>query len=274
VFTNAATVFYTYNGSDSTYRSLQMQYQRRLSRGLQALASYTWGLSEDNASDEASASLIPGGVSQFLVDPRQDVGPSDFDIRHNALASLTYDIPAPGSSRAVRAVLGGWGVDGIFRARSGSPVSVITLAADPLNLTTPRRADVVAGEAQWLDDPLAPAGRRLNPAAFAVPPQGRQGTLGRNSLRSFPAWQLDLSLRRRFALVNDVRLEMRADVFNLFNHPNFGEPDGTLGSTTFGRSTNMLNRALGAGGTSGGLNPLYQIGGPRSVQVSARLLFW
>ena len=119
VFTNAATVFYTYNGSDSAYRSLQMQYQRRLSRGLQALASYTWALSEDTASDEASATLIPGGVSQFLVDPRQDFGPSDFDVRHNALASLTYDIPAPGSSRPLRAVLGGWGVDGIVRARIG-----------------------------------------------------------------------------------------------------------------------------------------------------------
>jgi hypothetical protein len=217
--------------------------------------------------------LIPGGVSQFVVDPRQDFGPSDFDIRHNVLASLTYDVPAPGTNPAVRAVLGGWGVDGIFRARSGSPVTVITLAADPLNLTTPRRADIVPGEPQWLDDPLAPGGRRLNPAAFAVPAQGRQGILGRNSLRGFPAWQLDLSLRRRFTLVNDIRLEVRGDVFNVLNHPSFGEPDGTLSSTTFGRSTNVLNRALGAGGTSGGLNPLYQIGGPRSVQLSVRVLF-
>ena len=222
----------------------------------------------------AAANLIPGGVSQFVVDPRQDFGPSDFDIRHNFLASLTYDIPSPGTSPAVRAVLGGWGVDGILRARSGSPVTVITLAADPLNLTTPRRVDVVSDQPQWLDDPLAPGGRRLNPASFAIPAQGRQGTLGRNSLRGFAAWQLDLSLRRRFRLMNDVRLEMRGDVFNVLNHPNFGEPDGTLSSTTFGRATNMLNRALGAGGTSGGLNPLYQIGGPRSVQISARLLFW
>ncbi len=213
-------------------------------------------------------------MNQFVVDPNQDFGPSDFDIRHNFLASLTYDIPSPGTNPTVRAVLGGWGVDGIFRARSGSPVTVITLAADPLNLTTPRRVDVVPDQPQWLDDALVPAGRRLNPAAFAVPTAGRQGTLGRNSLRGFPAWQLDLSLRRRFRLVRDVRLEMRADVFNVLNHPNFGEPDGTLSSTTFGRATNMLNRALGAGGTSGGLNPLYQIGGPRSVQLSARVLFW
>lgn len=274
LFTNAATVFYTYNGSESDYRSLQLQYQRRLSRGLQALASYTWALSEDNASDESSTNLIPGGVNQFVVDPRQDFGPSDFDIRHNFLASLTYDIPSPWTQPVVRAILAGWGVDGIFRARSGSPVTVITLAADPLNLTTPRRVDVVPDQPQWLDDPLAPGGRRLNPAAFAIPPQGQQGSLGRNSLRGFPAWQLDLSLRRRFRLVKDVSLEMRGDVFNVLNHPNFGEPDAILSSTTFGRSTNMLNRALGAGGTSGGFNPLYQIGGPRSVQVSARLLFW
>jgi hypothetical protein len=273
LFANGATVFYTSNGGESNYRSLQLQYQRRLSRGLQALASYSWARSEDNASDEASANLIPGGVNQFIVDPRQDFGPSDFDIRHNFLASATYDIPVPGSNRAVTALLGGWGVDGIFRTRSGSPLTVITLAPDPLNLTTARRVDVVPDQPQWLDDPLAPGGQRLNPAAFAVPSPGRQGTLGRNSLRGFPAWQLDLSLRRRFRMVNGVSLEMRGDVFNVLNHPNFGRPDGTLSSTTFGRSTGMLNRSLGAGGTSGGLNPLYQIGGPRSVQVSARLLF-
>lgn len=274
LFTNSSTVFYTYNGGESNYRSLQVQYQRRLSRGLQALASYTWSRSEDNASDEASSNLIPGGVNQFVVDPDQDFGPSDFDIRHNFLASVTYDIPAPWTNDVARAVLGGWGVDGIFRARSGSPFSVITLAADPLNLTTPRRVDVVTGVPQWLDDASAPGGKRLNPDAFAVPAPGRQGTLGRNALRSFPAWQLDLSLRRTFAILNDVRMEFRGDVFNVLNHPNFGEPDSTLSSTTFGRSTNMLNRALGSGGTAGGLNPLYQIGGPRSVQISARLLFW
>ena len=274
LFTNAATVFYTHNGSESSYRALQLQYQRRLSRGLQVLASYTWSLSEDNASDEASANLIPGGVNQFVVDPQQDFGPSDFDIRHNLLASFTYDVPAPWSNQVARTLLGGWGLDGIFRARSGAPVTVITLAADPLNLTTPRRVDMVPDVPQWLDDLQAPGGRRLNPTAFSVPPQGRQGTLPRNSLRGFPAWQIDLSVRRRFQIVSDVGLEVRGDVFNVLNHPNFGEPDGTLSSSSFGRATNMLNRALGAGGTSGGLNPLYQIGGPRSLQISARLLFW
>jgi hypothetical protein len=274
LFTNAATVFYTYNGSESNYRSLQIQYQRRLSRGLQALASYTWALSEDNASDEASANLIPGGVNQFVVDPDQDFGPSDFDIRHNFLASTIYDIPAPWANAVARAVLGGWGIDGIFRARSGSPFSVITLAADPLNLTTPRRVDVVPGVSPWLGDANAPAGKRLNPDAFAVPAQGRQGTLRRNSLRGFSVWQVDLSLRRRFRLANGISVEFRGDVFNVLNHPNFGEPDGTFNASTFGHATNMLNRALGAGGTAGGLNPLYQIGGPRSVQISARLLLW
>jgi hypothetical protein len=132
----------------------------------------------------------------------------------------------------------------------------------------------VPGVPQWLDDPIAPAGRRLNPDAFAVPAPGLQGTLGRNSLRAASVWQVDLSLRRRFRIMSHVNLDFRGEVFNVFNHPNFGEPDGVLSSSSFGRATSMLNRALGAGGTSGGLNPLYQVGGPRSVQISARLLFW
>lgn len=273
LFTSSATVYYTRNAGESNYRALQAQYQRRMSHGLQALASYTWSYSEDNASDESAANLIMGGVNEFAVDPDSEFGPSDFDVRHNFVGSVTWDIPAPSRSGLVRALFGDWGLDGIFRARSGSPITVVTAVTDPLYLTAPRRVDRVSGVSAWLDDPLAPGGKRLNPDAFAVPATGQQGNLGRNSLRSFPVWQLDLSVRKRIGVGGGTRIEIRADAFNLLNTPNFAEPDATLGNSTFGRSTRMLNRALGAGGTSGGLNPLYQIGGPRSMQLSARISF-
>jgi hypothetical protein len=110
-------------------------------------------------------------------------------------------------------------------------------------------------------------GRRINSAALIAPPAGRQGTLGRNSLRGFPAWQIDLSLRRQFSFSERAKLQLRLDVFNLFNHPNFGNPSGILSAPDFGVSTQMLGRSLG------GLSPLYQIGGPRSLQLSLKVLF-
>ena len=136
------------------------------------------------------------------------------------------------------------------------------------------RPDLVEGVPLYLDDPLAPGGRRINRAAFKVP-VGRQGTLGRNALRGFPLWQLDLALRRQFNLTETINLQFRTEVFNLFNHPNFGFRDQELRltSTQFGLSTQMLGRSLGAGGASGGFNPLYQVGGPRSIQLAMKLTF-
>jgi len=144
-------------------------------------------------------------------------------------------------------------------------------------LTTSTRPDVVPGQPFWLADPLAPGGKRLNPSAFAFPATVRQGTLGRNEVPGLGATQVDLSIARKFGISDRINLQFRADLFNALNHPNFTNPDGevepdpTTGAPVFvnggGLSTQMLNHGLG------GLNALYQIGGPRSVQLSLKLLF-
>jgi hypothetical protein len=100
-----------------------------------------------------------------------------------------------------------------------------------------------------------------------------QGDLGRNALRGFGAAEVDLTLRRQFKIRERLALQARADFFNIFNHPNFGPPINYLSSPLFGQSTQMLGASLGSGGQNGGLNPLYQIGGPRSVQLALKLLF-
>ena len=100
-----------------------------------------------------------------------------------------------------------------------------------------------------------------------------QGDLGRNALRGFGTAQVDLTLRRQFKLRDRLSLQARADLFNIFNHPNFGNPINYLSSPLFGQSAQMLGASLGSGGQNGGLNPLYQIGGPRSVQASVKFLF-
>ncbi|MBV8072429.1 MAG: TonB-dependent receptor, partial [Acidobacteriaceae bacterium] len=112
-----------------------------------------------------------------------------------------------------------------------------------------------------------------NSAAFASAPAGQQGNLGRNVLRGFGASQMDVAIQRQFRITEKVNLRFRSEFFNIFNHPNFGPPDNTLTDALFGRSTQTLASSLGTGGANGGFNPLYQIGGPRSVQLALKLVF-
>ena len=76
-----------------------------------------------------------------------------------------------------------------------------------------------------------------------------------------------------FHLAEKINLRFRSEFFNIFNHPNFGPPDNTLTDALFGRSTQTLASGLGSGGANGGFNPLYQIGGPRSIQLALKLVF-
>ena len=118
-----------------------------------------------------------------------------------------------------------------------------------------------------------PGGKAFNPAAFTPAPVGQQGDFGRDVLRGFGAWQADVAFQRQFSLTEKVALRFRGELFNVFNHPSFGPPDNNLADALFGQSTQTLASSLGSGGANGGLNPLYQIGGPRSVQLALKLQF-
>lgn len=253
------------NSATSDYHALQLQFQRRLARGLQALASYTWSNSIDNVSLDTSAE-----APSFRVDVLNERGPSDFDIRHALSGAVTYDIPKFSENRYLRSLIRDFSLDGTFVARTAPPLNVVT-GTDIIGGSQMSRPDLVTSVPLYLDDPTAPGGRRINRAAF-VNPVGRQGTLGRNALRGFPLWQLDLALRRQFNLSEGVKLQLRAEVFNIFNHPNFGDPVRQLNNAQFGVANVMLGRSLGAGGSSGGFNPLYQVGGPRSIQLAMKLI--
>jgi len=91
-------------------------------------------------------------------------------------------------------------------------------------------------------------------------------------LRGFGAWQANLALQRQFHLTKKVGLRFRGEFFNIFNHPGFGSPNNNLTSPLFGQSRQKLASSL-AVAINAGFNPLYQIGGPRSVQLALKLLF-
>jgi hypothetical protein len=256
------------NEGYSDYHSMQMQFKRRMKQGVQALLSYTWSKSLDTASDESITNLQAPSVRQR---PEVDRGPSSFDLRHVFTGSLSYEVRGWKRNATTRMLTSGFALDSIVRLRTAAPVTVVS-GRDQLGLglTNVARPDLVAGVPTYLFSESFAGGKRLNSAAFdsAAPlGQARQGNLGRGSLRGFGMEQVDLSVRRSFRLSEGVKLDFRADAFNLFNHANFANMTGVLTSGNFGRSTQILSSGLG------GLNPLFQVGGPRSVQLALKLQF-
>lgn len=268
---NFEFIAFTDNSATSDYHALQVKFQRRLSRGLQALGSYSWSHSIDIASTDAIATNIntPGQIA----DPNVDRGNSDFDIRHAFTAGVTYELPSLGSDKTGRAILRDWSIDTFIFARSAPPVNVVGGSFFAAGTQLAPRPNVIPGIPLEIRGSQFPGGKIFNRAAFSSAPAGTQGNLGRNVLRGFGAWQADVGVQRQFHLTDRVGLRFRAEFFNIFNHPNFGSPTNVLTNPLFGRSSQTLANSLGAGGANGGLNPLYQIGGPRSIQLALKVQF-
>jgi len=259
------TTLYRYqNGLSSSYNSLQVTYKRTVVRGLQALGSYTWSHALD------SESLDSG------VEPYQR-GNSDNDVRSNFTAAVSYDIPAAYRQSLARELLGGWGTDLRFTARTAFPVEAYgPLQTDPLGNQYYTQLNY-AGGSPYVNKTGIPGGRQYNPSLFSVPGAGTNGNSPRNFLRGFGEDEVNLALRREFPLVEDLHLQFRTEAFNLLNHPNFGAISSTCGTSTagavctntlFGQATGTLASALG-----GGLTQLYQQGGTRSLQIALKLIF-
>ncbi len=215
-------------------------------------------------------------------------GPSDFDVRNAFSAGVTYDIQAPKLNAFTNVILRGWSSDNFITARSAPPVDIsaaATIFVFANGISGDTRPDVVPGQPFYLYGSLYPGGKAFNPAAFTNPPTStnglpaRQGNVPRNFLRGFGAAQWDFAVHRDFPIRESLKLQFRAEMFNVLNHPNFGPPNGQFGLAGFGLSTQMLGQFLN-GGTSGtgnlgggAFSPLYQIGGPRSIQLALKLSF-
>jgi len=208
-----------------------------------------------------------------LANSNIDRGHSDYDIRHAFTAGLTYNLPAPGSSRLARAALSDWSLNAFVLARSAPPVNVVGAAFNGVGVSLMPRPDLNPGVPLEIFGSGYPGGKILNRAAFSPTPAGQQGDFGRNVLRGFNATQADIAVQRVFRLTERAGIRFRGEFFNILNHPNFGSPANSLANALFGRSTQSLANFLGSGGANGGFNPLYQIGGPRSIQLALKLQF-
>ena len=254
----------TLTENSSNYNALQLRYSGPIKRNVYITTSYTWSHCIDNGSEDSSIFLVHPGYQ--LSEAR---GACNFDVRHALTAAFSYRIP-----RSALSPLSGWTVSGIFRARNGFPIDVVdTEQALGQHFANVGRPDLVSGAPIWIDDPAVAGHRRLNPAAFATPPVGQRGTLGRNAIYGNGLGQLDVSLHRQFELIRGTALEVGLNIFNVPNHPAFADPVPFLSNPLFGQSTSMQNLMLGSGTPNTGLAPLFQTGGSRSAELSFRFSF-
>ncbi|HEY3927290.1 MAG TPA: TonB-dependent receptor [Candidatus Koribacter sp.] len=280
----------------SNYNSLQVQFMRRMSHGLQAMLGYTYSHSNDTASTEAFGTSSPGTTESVSSYPAPPMTPSDYDFHQRFSAAVSYEFPkAQWGGPAGRAIANGWALDSIYRLQSGPPLTV-TYGYYPPDYSggnVDAIAWPVAGQPVWIPDSSQPSGNALNPAAFTIKPGDISDFAERNQIRSpYAISQIDLAIRRRFNITERVKLDFRAEYFNLFNHPMFGGSEGPatfLGYefvpgqlqpfSTFGKINNFgapyvgtLNYGLGAG-PGGGQSPTYSLGGSRSGQMTLKLTF-
>ncbi|HVF88225.1 MAG TPA: TonB-dependent receptor, partial [Pyrinomonadaceae bacterium] len=230
--------------ASSSYHSLQTRFEQRLDFGLSMLASYTWAKSIDDASNFFTSAGDPN-FPQNSYDLRAERGRSNFDVRHRLSVSYAYDLPF-GKGRAFLAdngflssVLSGWQTFGVVTVQTGRPFTVALLSEidnsgtgrSTLGFGANDRPNIVGNSIIARRTPEA----WFDATAFSFPTPGTFGNAGRNILEG-PGYQnVNASLVKNTALTERFNLQLRAEVFNLFNRPNFNLPDNFLGSPTFGQ---------------------------------------
>jgi hypothetical protein len=227
----------------SNYHALWGAIRKRLNRGLQLDASYTWSKSLDTNSLNSS-----GFAVQDSYDIPNQYGLSDFDARHRLVLSAMYELPFTG-----HALARGWQIAAIVQSQTGNPVNIVTSTSSLNGVPNTVRPDVtgpvhvIGSVDQWFD-----------PSVFEA--VNRFGNLGRNVVTGPGFNNTDLSIIRHVTFGPGITLQVRADVFNLFNHANFGPPGNVVGSPTFAKIT-RTRLTTGEAGSS------------RQIQLAARLTF-
>jgi hypothetical protein len=246
------------NDGKAEFNALQLSLRRRFTDGLLIGAEYMWS----HALNDGSVGGGDGNAAENVNNRAADWGPSAQDVRHNLTANWVYELPFGRGHRLMAdgvgaQVLGGWQTSGLIQARTGRPLTVIVTRArtevpdgNSGNSTTSgsvQRPNLVPGV------PLKPPSGQspdlwINPAAFAVPARGTWGSAGRGILTGPGLVQVDFALTRRFAIRADQNIEVRWEVFNLFNRENLANPNLNISSgPTFGRITGPANREFGTG---------------------------
>ena len=199
------------SSANSTYNALWVTANKTLARGVQFNASYTWSHSIDEASRNNQGILV-----QDSTNIASSKGSSDFDVRHRFVANAIYDFPFKGNR-----LVSGWRVATILSAQSGNPFNIVLARSTTTGTANTIRPDLVApltisgDPSQWITNAAT---------AFSLPATGSFGDFGRNAVYGPGFTDVDLSLVKNTKITERVNLQFRADAFDVFNHPNFGQP--------------------------------------------------
>ena len=260
------------NNANNNFNALQTSLHRRFTRGLLFQVNYMWSHGITDASIGSGESVAFENMSCRACDRSS----SNIDVRHNLTANAVYELPFGTGKQFFTGglparILGGWELAGIATARTGLPVN-ITMSRKASALldgnTSSQRPNLVPGVSIYAANQTI--NNWFNPAAFSAPANGTWGNLGRYIANGPGTYEFDTSLQKRFRLAERLALNFRAAAYNLFNHPVFSNPSGSIGSLTgnppsvngsFGRITSIIN--TGAVGT----------GAPRRIEFMFRAEF-
>lgn len=247
----------------SNYNALQVQFQRRTSRGLTFVINYTHASALSDVGGPGGACT---GCAQVLNDFGRDYGPSDYMVRNRFTLTANYQLPLGRSLKGVAAqIVQGWQVNGIYAYATGQPFTVLNQGAPQQNtgITADRPNVLPQGTftqslKEW-----------FNIAAFAQQPFGTEGNEGHNIFFMPHNQRVDFSLFKDFKITESKRLELRAEAFNLTNTPSFGLP-GTNIVSWVGTGAAAVPTAAGNFGKITSMNAFYT---PRDIQLALKFLF-
>jgi Carboxypeptidase regulatory-like domain/TonB dependent receptor len=225
---------------DANYNSLQAQVERRFTNGFSLLAAYTWGHSIDDGPSQVDSVVAP----QYAYDFAAERGNSAYDVRNRLVVSSLYELPFGkgkaflSDSRVGNAIAGGWLLTGIFSAQSGLSFTPVE-SVDGSNTGTTQHPNRIG------NGNLSSSARTIrhwfDTSAFPTPAQYTFGNSGRNILTGPGFHNVDLGLSRTIPLIERTSLEIRAEAFNIFNTPQFGLPNATLGQSTTAVISSVTN---------------------------------
>jgi hypothetical protein len=242
------------NGTGTgNYNGLSLKLQRRHSHGLSYLLGYTWSKSTDTASairNQDFDTLFP----QNSYDLDAEHALSSFNVAHRFVGSFLWELPFGEGRRflnksgLVQGVFGGWEVSGIVTAQTGFPMTIM-VGKDQSNTGAGFDRPNTTGQPVELSGDEQNTDHWFNTAAFVLPTFGTFGNVGRNTVIGPGLFVLDLSLIKNVRIARGHSLQLRLEAFNVTNHPNWGNPNTTLVSSSFGRitstRTNMRELQIG-----------------------------
>jgi hypothetical protein len=207
----------------SSYNALWVTANKKMSHGIQFNASYTWSHSIDENSRNNQGIVVQDSTNIF-----GSVGSSDFDARHRFVVNAIYDLPFKANR-----IVSGWSIAPIVSLQSGNPFNIVSSVNTITGVATVRpdlkATPVVTGNplGNWF----------LDPTVFITPPAGTLGTVGRNAFVGPGFEDVDLALIKNTKITERMNVQFRADAFDMLNHPNYGQPSGTVGSVGVIQST-------------------------------------